>query len=69
MVGRRPLSLTFVPATETQEVGNIFGSTIDMVYIPANQLNDVAHFKVEDVEGKGKHAVIRVDLTVKEYEC
>jgi len=59
---------TFVPATETKEVGENFGSTIDLVCISANHFSDVSHFEVEDVEEKGKHAVIRVDLTVKEYE-
>ena len=60
--------LPLLPATEKKEVGENSGSTIDLVCISANHFKDVAQFEVEDVEEKGKHAVIRVDLTVKEYE-
>ena len=49
------------------ELGENWCSTIDLVCISANHFNDIKRFEVEDVEKKGKHAVIRVDIRVKEY--
>ena len=56
-------ALTFVSCTEKRQIGQNWGSTIDLVCISASHDVISAHFVIEDVEQKGKHAVVWVVLT------
>ena len=60
-------AFTFVPFTEKGDIGEHWGSTIDLACISANAYSQVENLMVDQIEEKGKHAMIRWNIIVHHH--